>query len=94
MKKLLVALTILVCLALAPSAVGGFSDGGDRPTTPGGVRIVHNGEWVYFNVVYEGAGTVKLSGNYTCAKHPTYLQCDVTYDTTAGTWIDVDVNGN
>lgn len=93
MKKIITLVCVIVALALLTGNAGaGFSDGGDRPATQGGIRVIHNGDWVYFQELAEGSATVDITGQYTCQKMTNYMHCTVTFPGAAGNWIDVNAN--
>lgn len=85
-------------LALALSAaltafVGGTTAHG-QPASPGAIRIVENGDWVYFREHITATATVTVSGCYKIAKNPNGLGHVITMtwsSTCPHTFLDANV---
>jgi hypothetical protein len=87
-RLLIVNLLALVVLI----AVSAARDAAAAPSTPGGVRVIDDGNWVYLSEVSVGYGTVTVTGGVTVRKIPLGYVLDVTWTGSNHTWVDVDVH--
>jgi hypothetical protein len=73
-----VVIGLLICVfwfLIVPSLMWGVGRAGGSsrpvpPSSPGAVRVIVNGEWVYFQELYSATAVVNLSGCYSIAKNP------------------------
>lgn len=91
---------LILALALAlTGSVAAQANGRHSATvaTPGGMRLIVNGEWSYFAAYYSATATVKLTGCYTITKAPPGElghRVTLTWNATdcLHTWLDADVS--
>ena len=85
----LFAALLVLAVGVAVPATGAAKS---SPSTPGAVRVIHNGEWVYFNELAEGTGFVEVSaepGALVLHKTPRGYKIDVTWGWNTHTYVDV-----
>jgi hypothetical protein len=64
------------------------------PASPGGLRVLINGEPTYFDHVYEGSGTITITGQpgaVTLRKIPLGYALDVVWSAESHVWIDAQI---
>lgn len=95
MKRLIVIGVLLFGLLFATIAQG-RPNNRNTPTTPGGARLIQDGNWEFFNIYYTATGVVKLTGCYRIEKappgelgHRIYMTWNT--DECVHTWLDADI---
>jgi hypothetical protein len=90
MSIIFIVLCILLIALIATQDIDGQRV---PPATPGGVRVIEDGQWVYYTEIYQGTGHIVISGGYTITKTPLGIEIDVEWPgSTNHTWVDVQTH--
>jgi hypothetical protein len=64
------------------------------PASPGGARVVVNGEWLYFDEYVQASGTVTITGDsgaVTLRKIPLGYALDLVWTGSNHAWVDAQI---